>query len=232
MLNLLLMSSSKAANPNYLAHGQHWLKQHFSGCNVLFIPYAGVSIQAHDYSQKVANALASAGISVQGIEAFRNPVKAIENADAVAVGGGNTFMLLHKLYETGCFDALKRRVQGGMPYAGWSAGSNIAGPSIRTTNDMPIIQPRSFTALGFVPFQLNPHFTDAMPAGHHGETRSERIAEFMHVDNHTPVIGIAEGTALKITGKHMSLLGDCDGVVFSNHQRQTLKAGESCSQWL
>lgn len=232
MLNLLLMSSSKAANPDYLAHGRLWLQQHFAGRQVLFIPYAGVSITAAEYSQKVSHALVSAGIEVQGIEQFNNPVHAIEKAEAVAVGGGNTFMLLHKLYETGCFDALKRRILAGMPYAGWSAGSNIAGPSIRTTNDMPIIQPRSFTALGLVPFQLNPHFTDATPEGHRGETRSERIAEFMCVDNHTPVIGIAEGTALKVTGKRMSLLGDRDGVVFYNHQRQILKAGESCSQWL
>lgn len=232
MRNLLLMSSSRAANPDYLAHGLAWLSEHFAGKQVLFIPYAGVTTSADDYTAMVAEAFAKVDLKVKGIHEFNNPRQAMQEAEAVAVGGGNTYMLLHKLYETGTLDILKRRIKEGMPYAGWSAGSNIAGPSIRTTNDMPIIQPRSFDALNAVPFQLNPHFTDAMPEGHRGETRSQRIAEFMVVDNHTPVIGIMEGTALKVSGSHMHLLGDRDGVVFADQQRRTLTAGQNCSHWL
>lgn len=232
MRNLLLMSSSRAANPDYLGHGLAWLSEHFAGKQVLFIPYAGVTVRATDYTAMVAEAFAKIDVKVTGIHEYEDARQAMQEAEAVAVGGGNTYMLLHKLYETGCLDILKRRIHEGMPYAGWSAGSNIAGPSIRTTNDMPIIQPRSFNAINAVPFQLNPHFTDAMPEGHRGETRSQRIAEFMVVDNHTPVIGIMEGTALKVQGQHMHLLGDRDGVVFADQQRRTLKAGSNCSHWL
>ncbi|RUO44187.1 dipeptidase PepE [Aliidiomarina taiwanensis] len=232
MRNLLLMSSSRADNPDYLAHGLPWLSEHFAGKRVLFIPYAGVTMSHETYTGMVQEALAKENIQVTGIQDYTQPAEAIAEAEAVAVGGGNTYMLLHTLYETGSLDVLKRRIQEGMPYAGWSAGSNIAGPSIRTTNDMPIIQPRSFNALNVVPFQLNPHFTDAMPKGHRGETRSQRIAEFMVVDSHTPVLGIMEGTALKVQGQHMQLLGEKDGVVFADNTRRTLKAGSTISHWL
>lgn len=231
MRNLLLMSSSRADNPDYLAHGLPWLRELFAGKQVLFIPYAGVTMSHATYTGMVQEALAKENIQVTGIQDFTNPSQAIAEAEAVAVGGGNTYMLLHTLYETGSLDVLKRRIQEGMPYAGWSAGSNIAGASIRTTNDMPIIQPRSFNALQAVPFQLNPHFTDAMPKGHRGETRSQRIAEFMVID-HTPVLGIMEGTALKVQGQQMHLLGDKDGVVFADNTRRTLKAGSNISHWL
>lgn len=232
MRNLLLMSSSRATNPDYLAHGLPWLSEHFAGKNVLFIPYAGVTTGADEYTAMVAEPFSKIDLKVTGIHEYQDLRLAMQEAEAVAVGGGNTYMLLHKLYETGCLDILKRRIKEGMPYAGWSAGSNIAGPSIRTTNDMPIVQPRSFAAINAVPFQLNPHFTDAMPEGHRGETRSQRIAEFMQVDNHTPVIGIMEGTALKVQGQKMTLLGDRDGVVFADQQRRILKAGSNCSHWL
>ncbi|MCC5855021.1 MAG: dipeptidase PepE [Idiomarina sp.] len=232
MRNLLMMSSSRAANPDYLAHGRQWLANHFAGRDVVFIPYAGVTLDADEYTARVAGALASAGVKVFGIHEFSSPQAAIEQAQAIAVGGGNTFMLLHKLYEFGLLDPLRQRILAGLPYAGWSAGSNILGTSIRTTNDMPIVQPRSFNALNVVPFQLNPHFTDAIPPGHMGETRSQRIEEFMCVDSHTPVLAIPEGTALRVTGKHMALLGDQDGVIFHGGKRLPLKAGKDCSQWL
>lgn len=231
MRHLLLMSSSRAANPDYLAHGLPWLKEHFMNKQVLFIPYADVTVSAPEYTAMVAQAFDKINLSVTGIEEFTNPQEAIANAEAIAVGGGNTYMLLHKLYEFGCFDLLRQKIKQGTPYAGWSAGSNIIGPSIRTTNDMPIIQPRSFNALHAVPFQLNPHFTDAMPTGHRGETRSQRIAEFMQIDS-TPVIGLPEGTALKVQERDMHLLGDLDAVVFADKQRRVLKAGQSCSHWL
>lgn len=232
MANLLLISSSKADNTPYLEHAQHWLKDQVGERELLFIPYAGVTMTHAEYTQRVREALEPAGIKVRGIEAFSDPVAAIEQAEAVAVGGGNTFVLLATLYQHGLIDPIRRRVKAGMPYAGWSAGSNIAGLSIRTTNDMPIVQPPSFTALNLVPFQLNPHYTDYQPPGHHGETRDMRLAEFMVKDPHAAVLAIREGSALRINEGRMSLLGSKDGVVFRSGTKATLKAGQDCSQWL
>ncbi|CUS48962.1 MAG: dipeptidase PepE [Idiomarinaceae bacterium HL-53] len=220
MKSLLLMSSSRAANPNYLEHGFAWLTEHFQDRKVLFIPYAGIGMSHAEYTAKVANALKPQGLMVEGIESHTSPVHAIEQAEAIAVGGGNTFMLLHLLYKHGLVDKMKQKINTGTPYAGWSAGSNITGPSIRTTNDMPIIQPQSFRAVNAVPFQLNPHFTDAQPEGHRGETRSQRIHEFMHVDHRTAVVGIPEGTALKISDKQIKFLGELPGMLFQGGQQR------------
>lgn len=230
MRQLLLMSSSRADNPNYLEHGLHWLEEHFRNKKIVFVPYAGVSISYDNYTGMVHDAISPRGMQVQGLHTFADPVQAIEEAEAIAVGGGNTYMLLHQLYELGLIDPIKRKVAAGIPYAGWSAGSNIAGTSIKTTNDMPIIQPRSFDALKLVPFQINPHYTNAMPKGHRGETRQQRIEEFMMV-NATPVLGIAEGTALKISGRNMTLLGQKDGVLFEAGKHRVLHAGD-VSQFL
>jgi len=232
MRKLLLISSSKYADTPYLEHALPWLKQHFAGKTVTFIPYAGVAISYDEYLEKVQQALAPAGIEVEGIHHSANPSAAIESAEAVAVGGGNTFRLLQQLYDTGVINALRRRISQGMPYAGWSAGSNIAGLSIRTTNDMPIVQPPSFTALAAVPFQINPHYTNATPAGHRGETRDERIMEFMQLNPATSILGIPEGTALSVAGAEMQLLGNNDGVVFRDGRKLPLKAGKPCSEWL
>ncbi|MGX5914125.1 dipeptidase PepE [Aliidiomarina sp. Khilg15.8] len=232
MANLLLISSSKADNSPYLEHAQEWLKAQVGTRELLFIPYAGVTMSHSEYTERVRQALKPAGIRVRGIESFDDPVAAIEQAEAVAVGGGNTFVLLATLYQYGLLDPIRRRVKEGMPYAGWSAGSNIAGLSIRTTNDMPIVQPPSFTALGLVPFQLNPHYTDYQPPGHHGETRDMRLAEFMVKDPHAAVLAIREGTALRINDGRMHLAGSKDGVVFRAGSKNVLKAGQDCSQWL
>lgn len=229
---LLLISASKADDTPYLEHAKAWLSEHFAGRRVLFIPYAGVTVSHQDYTEKVRQALADTALTIEGIEDAPDPRKAIENAEAIAVGGGNTFVLLNTLYQLGLMDSLRHKVAAGTPYAGWSAGSNIAGLSIRTTNDMPIVHPPSFTALGFVPFQLNPHYTDFVPAGFHGETRDQRIAEFNAYDRHTPVVAIQEGTALKITGSQMQLLGAKSAYVFTHLRKFVLAEGCDCSQWL
>lgn len=235
--NLLLVSASKADNTPYLSHAKPWLVEHFGGREVLFIPYAGVGMSHADYTQRVAMALTGTAtgeqdIQVRGIESYADPKQAIANAQAIAVGGGNTYVLLKTLYERGLLDLIRRKVAAGTPYAGWSAGSNIAGLSIRTTNDMPIVQPPSFKALGLVPFQLNPHYTDYVPAGFHGETRDQRLAEFMAIDPHTSVIAIREGTALQVKAQQMHLLGDKNGFVFRDGRKLTIKAGANCTQWL
>lgn len=230
--NLLLISASKADNTPYLSHAQNWLLDHFDKREVLFIPYAGVGMAHSDYTQRVATAMQAVGTKVRGIEAYADPRQAIANAEAIAVGGGNTYMLLDTLYRLGLIDPIRRKIAAGTPYAGWSAGSNIAGRSIRTTNDMPIIQPPSFTALNLVPFQLNPHYTDFVPAGFHGETRDQRLQEFMALDPHTPVLAIREGSALQIKDQQMYLLGHKDGYVFRDGCKLKLQAGANCSQWL
>lgn len=232
MRNLLLMSSSKAGNSEYLDHGKQWLNEHFGDKEVVFIPYAGVTMGHEAYSNRVAEALADTGIRIRGIETFTNPKTAIENAEGIAVGGGNTFVLLDLLYRKGLLDPLKRQIKAGVPYAGWSAGSNIAGLSIRTTNDMPIVQPPSFSALAAVNFQLNPHYIDTHPPGFHGETRAQRLAEFMVVNPGITTIGIREGTALKVQGTKMQLLGALNGVAFRDGQMVTIAAGKDCSTFL
>lgn len=230
--NLLLISASKADNTPYLSHALPWLQSHFAGREVLFIPYAGVGMAHSAYTKRVADVLNPAGIQVRGIESWANPRQAIASAQAIAVGGGNTYVLLNTLYQLGLIDAVRRQIAAGTPYAGWSAGSNIAGRSIRTTNDMPIVQPPSFKALDLVPFQLNPHYTDFVPAGFHGETRDQRLQEFMAVDPHTSVLAIREGSALQIRNQQMHLLGSKAGYVFRDGRKLTLQAGANCSQWL
>ncbi|WP_194755614.1 dipeptidase PepE [Aliidiomarina indica] len=231
--NLLLLSSSKAGDSDYLVHSKFWLKSHFSHAQtIVFIPYAGVTQSYADYSARVNAALADMGMHIRGIESYANPRDAIAQADGVIVGGGNSFVLLNTLYHYGLLDPLRKRINGGMPYAGWSAGANIAGLSIKTTNDMPIIEPPSFTALGVVPFQLNPHYIDQHPPGFHGETRAQRLTEFMHVNAHTTTIALREGTGLKIEGKTMRLLGTLDAVAFSDGKAQPLAAGSALNQYL
>ncbi|RUO22675.1 dipeptidase PepE [Aliidiomarina iranensis] len=231
-LNLLLMSSSKAGDTGYLYHAKAWLSAHFQGKEVLFIPYAGVTMSHREYSEKVRLALADTDIQVRGIESYDNAKSAIENAQAIAVGGGNTFVLLNALYEKGLLELLQQRVFAGVPYAGWSAGSNIAGLTIKTTNDMPIVEPPSFSALGFLKMQLNPHYIDTHPPGFHGETRAQRLAEFMVLNPETTIIGLREGTALKVQGNAMSLLGSLDAVVFRNQKSEIIPAAADRSDYL
>ncbi|RUO36528.1 dipeptidase PepE [Aliidiomarina sanyensis] len=231
--HLLLLSSSKAGDSDYLVHSKFWLKSHFSQSKtIVFIPYAGVLTSYAEYTEKVQRALADMGMHIRGIESYANPREAISQADGVLVGGGNTFVLLNTLYQYGVLDPLRKRILGGMPYAGWSAGANLAGLTIRTTNDMPIIEPPSFTALGVVPFQINPHYLDAHPPGFHGETRAQRLTEFMRVNPHTTTIALREGTGLKVEGNAMRLLGAADAVAFLDGKQHPLSAGSVVSQFL
>ena len=160
-----MLSSSRAGDEAYLAHAKDMIASHLTGCQrIVFIPYAGVTIDWPSYTEKVQSALPE--FNIVGIESFDDPKLAIEQADAVMVGGGNTFHLLHQLYSNDLIHPIQERVEQGLPYVGWSAGSNICGTSICTTNDMPIIYPPSFDALAFVPFQLNPHYSDYQPVSY------------------------------------------------------------------
>jgi dipeptidase E len=172
---------------------------------VAFVPFA-----AHDheaYTAKIRERLGKMGFDVVGLEA-------IDRAEAVFVGGGNTFRLLKTLYERDLVDDLRRRVRGGLSYVGSSAGSMLTSPTIRTTNDMPIVEPPSLTSLGLVPFQLNCHFLDPDPSStHKGETREERLREF-HEENPTPVVGLREGTCLFVDDGAATLVGPKPARIF------------------
>lgn len=224
-MNALLLSASKVGDSEYLEHTLPIIGSYLTGQSIktaVFIPYAGVTISYDDYTTKVSQALSPLPFAIKGIHEFASPLAAIEQAELIIVGGGNTFELLHQLYQQQLLTPIRNKIQSGTPYIGWSAGSNIAGQSIRTTNDMPIVQPASFDALAIVPFQLNPHYTDYQPPGHHGETRQMRIEEFMVLNPNTPVVGIQEGTALQLSGDSLTLVGDKPGYLFLNGEKTTI----------
>jgi dipeptidase E len=232
-MQLLLLSSSRAHNSAYLAPYMAWLKTHLQGVSeLLFIPYAGVTVNGDDYLKLVADALAPLSIKVTSVHQYAKPQKAIAEAQAIAVGGGNTFQLLHKLYQHDIVQLIRERVTNGIPYIGWSAGSNLAGQSIRTTNDMPIVEPASFDALQLLPLQLNPHYSDYKPEGFHGETRDMRLAEFMVLNPVTPIIALPEGSALKRSGNALTLLGDDGGYLFKAGEKTAITENSDLSHLL
>ncbi len=185
------------------------------GPEVLFIPYARPSGISHEeYTELTRAALAGIGCDVSGIHQHADPVAAVNDAAAVFVGGGNTFVLLRDLYENGLVAPLRERVNGGMPYMGASAGTNIAGKTTGTSNDMPIVYPPTFDAVGLLPFNINPHYLDPDPTSkHQGETRETRINEF-HVHNQQPVVALREGTMLQIERDRVELVGTPGGRLF------------------
>ena len=218
---LLLLSNSTSPGRAYLAHARDWIADAVGGPQpsgrrsqtdrprrVAFVPYAAVTFSYDDYVRRVADALDGLGLQVEGVHTSSRPAQAVAEADAVFVGGGNTFHLLRACYEHGLIDAIRARVSDGAPYVGWSAGANLACPTIRTTNDMPIVEPPSLEALGLVGVQINPHYTDAHPDGHQGETRAQRLAEFVAANPDAPVVGLPEGTAVRLNAGGAVVLGD------------------------
>lgn len=182
---------------------------------VVFVPYAGVNLshesllQSYDlYTEKVSAVFRKLGVEIQSVHPSKNPVALIENAEAIAVGGGNTFHLVAQLHKTGLMKAIRSKALKGTPYMGWSAGSNVACPSLKTTNDMPICDPVRFNTLNLIPFQINPHYLDANPEGHGGETRQQRIEEFLVINKHIPVAGLREASLLHLDGTLLKLLGN------------------------
>jgi dipeptidase E len=213
---LLLLSNSKNYQMGYLEHAKGTIKEYLGEGvkKVLFVPFAGVTVTWDDFAKLVAEQYNEIGFEIEPIHKAGDPVTAVENAEAIAVGGGNTFNLLKTMYDTKVVEPIRERVLAGAPYMGWSAGSNVAGPTIRTTNDMPIVEPPTFDALGLVPFQINPHFTDAVLPKHQGETRSDRLMEFIEANPGMPVVGIREGSILRVEGDRLELLGEKDALVF------------------
>jgi dipeptidase E len=213
---LLLLSNSTNYGEEYLRHPLSAIRSFLGeGCKrVLFVPFAGVRMSYDDYAAKVRERFREIGYELDSVHESGDAARAVAEAEAIAVGGGNTFHLLRGLYEANLLEVIRARVSNGTPYVGWSAGSNVACPTIKTTNDMPVVEPPSFDALSLVPFQINPHYTEAVVPNHNGETRKERLLEFIEANPQMTVVGLREGTALRIEGDRVSLLGDKSAVVF------------------
>lgn len=219
-MKLLLISNSTNAGEAYLEYPKNNIKE-FLGTSVktvLFIPYAGVTISFDEYTERVRNRFGEIGYKIISIHECSNPVKAIEDAEAIVVGGGNTFQLIKLIHENKLVGPVRKKVLAGTPFIGWSAGSNVACPTIRTTNDMPIVQPLSFDAFNLVPFQINPHYLDANPDGHAGETREQRVQEFLVANPAVTVVGLREGTMLQVIDKKISLIGPRKARIFKYGQ--------------
>jgi dipeptidase E len=220
MKNLLIASTSTLHGDNYLEYLLPDLQLHFAQCkSILFVPYARPGGISHeDYTLKVKSFFALLNIKVNGLHEFSNPTEAIEKADGIFTGGGNTFLLVTQLHQNNQMQTLKKAIESGTPYLGTSAGSNICGLTMQTTNDMPIIYPPSFETLGVIPFNLNPHYLDAdLQSKHMGETRETRIKEF-HQFNAQPVIGLREGSWLDVKGNQIVLKGALSARLFRQNQ--------------
>ena len=221
MKKLRIASTSTVHGKGYLEYILPELSDFFKGVSeILFIPYARPSGITHDeYTAKAQIGFDKINIRLKGIHEFNNPIEAINNAKGIFTGGGNTFLLLKQLYDYKVISTLKNVVENGIPYFGTSAGSNITGLTIQNTNDMPIIYPPSFNALGFINFNLNPHYLDPDPTSTHmGETRETRINEF-HTLNSTPVLGLREGSWLQVTGQKVILKGDLNARLFQQNKK-------------
>jgi dipeptidase E len=207
-MKLLLISNSTNAGEAYLQYPIQQIAQHLKGVDeVVFIPYAAVTFSYAAYEQKVQSRFDEIGIKVRSVHRAKNPRKMILEAKAICVGGGNTFALTKKMQEQGLMQAIRKKVKEGTPYVGWSAGSNVTCPTICTTNDMPIVQPESFKAIGAVKFQINPHYLDANPEGHAGETREQRILEYIEANPRRYVVGLREGCMLRYQEGKLTLIG-------------------------
>ena len=207
-MNLLLISNSTNAGEEYLQYPIERIAQHLKGVTeVVFVPYAAVTFSYAAYEAKVQARFNQIGIKVRSIHRAANPRHMIRNAQAICVGGGNTFALTKKMQEQGLMQAIRRKIADGTPYVGWSAGSNVCCPTICTTNDMPIVQPESFKAIGAVKFQINPHYLDANPEGHAGETREQRIMEYIEANPRRWVVGLREGCMRRVEGDKIELIG-------------------------
>ncbi|HBD25313.1 dipeptidase PepE [Flavobacterium sp.] len=220
MKNIIIASTSTLHGGDYLDYLLPELQSFFSNVKeLLFIPYARPSGISHDeYTKKVGEAFTKINITVKGIHEFENPIEALENAEGIFTGGGNTFLLVSQLYKNNVIDTLEKVVKNGTPYLGTSAGSNICGLTMSTTNDMPIVYPPSFRTLGFVSFNINPHYLDPIEGSTHmGETRETRINEFHHF-NPQPVVGLREGSWLEVKGDSVKLKGTLTARIFKRNE--------------
>ncbi|WP_348797785.1 dipeptidase PepE [Flavobacterium adhaerens] len=232
MKNCIIASTSTLYNGSYLEYLLPELQILFKNCKtVIFLPFARPSGISHDeYTSKVTEAFNKINIEIKGIHTFENQKEALQNAEGIFTGGGNTFLLVSQLYKNDLMNTLANTVKKGVPYLGTSAGSNICGLTMQTTNDMPIVYPPSFQTLGIIPFNLNPHYLNADDQSKHmGETRETRIKEF-HAFNSLPVLGLREGSWLEVKGNSITLKGELSARLFrQNYTPEELKPGSDLS---
>ncbi|WP_461449550.1 dipeptidase PepE [Mucilaginibacter sp.] len=221
MKNIVLASTSALFGEEYLAYLKPVIADLFSNIDeIIFIPFARPNgISHHDYTKKVVDTFSVLGIRVSGLHTFADPASAIREAKGFFTGGGNTFLLVKTLHKQHLMNVLKDAVEQGAPYLGTSAGSNIGGLTMHTTNDMPIVLPPSLTTMGLVPFNLNPHYLDPDPdSKHNGETRETRINEF-HTQSSTPVIGLREGSWIRVKGETITSEGLFNSRIFEQGKK-------------
>lgn len=215
-MKLLLISNSTNPGEPYLQYPKHEIQKFLGRDSIeaIFIPYAAVTFSYDDYEAKVNNRFIEIGHSVKSIHHFADPVETIKKARAIVVGGGNTWKLVRTMHDNGIIEAIREKVLAGTPYVGWSAGSNVACPTLRTTNDMPIVNPMTFETCNLIPFQINPHYLDDNPANHGGETREQRIEEFITENKDVYVVGLREGTMLHYEDGTLKLIGKRPARIF------------------
>jgi dipeptidase E len=224
-MRLLLISNSTNAGEEYLDYPKYEIKKFFDNLGhqkikkALFIPYAAVTFSFDDYAKKVNKRFNEIGYEIDPIHRYNNAAEAVNNAEAIVVGGGNTFQLIKMMQENLLIEAIREKVKKGIPYVGWSAGTNVTCPTICTTNDMPIVQPKNFNAFNLVRFQINPHYLDANPKGHAGETREMRIEEYLEANPDIYVLGLREGTILHIEERSIKLIGEKNARLFKKGQK-------------
>ena len=222
-MKLLLLSNSTNPGENYLG----WARKHISEFiankpeSALFIPYAAVTFSYDEYENKVNKVFSELGCKIKSIHHAWDPIQAVEESQMIIIGGGNTWRLLQKMRDHNLLETIRKKVETGTPYIGWSAGSNVACPSIKTTNDMPIVDPRGMSALTLIPFQINPHYLDVHPSGHGGETREDRINEFIELNPDISVVGLREATLLKREEDKLQLIGSKTARLFKKGETPT-----------
>jgi dipeptidase E len=215
VMKLLLISNSTNPGEPFLDYPKQQIKDFLGSrpVSALFIPYAAVRSSYDAFESRVEDRFSALGHHVVGIH-HENPAKAVAEAEAIVVGGGNTWKLAQELHRNGLMELIRQKVLNGVPYIGWSAGSNVACPTLRTTNDMPIVHPVSFQTLNLLPFQINPHYLDAQPEGYAGESRETRIMEFIELNPDVYVVGLREGTMLRYENGKLSLIGARNARIF------------------
>lgn len=216
---ILAFSSSRSGNSAFLETAYKVINEFIGSkpTNIAFIPFANADKQYEEYALSVQGALKNSDLKIN-VVLPSNATSVIENCDAVLVGGGNTFKLIHDLYELEILNIIREKVNAGAPYIGWSAGSNILAPTISTTNDMPIIEPKSFKALGLFPFQINPHYYNQKSEGFNGETRDDRLEEFLKMNPGVSIVGLPEGSYLKMEKNVLQYFGEDAGVLFESEK--------------
>ena len=225
---ILAFSSSRSGNSGYLETAAPEIKNFLGSkpTNIAFIPFASTDNNYHEYAASVAEGLKGLPVKIN-VALPENARSVVEKSDAIMVGGGNTFKLIHDLYELNLLDVIRMKIDNGTPFIGWSAGSNILNPTISTTNDMPVIEPKSFKALNIFPFQTNPHYFNDKTEGFNGETRDMRLIEFITLNPGIPVVGLPEGSALWLENNQLQYIGENNGVLFAggDNNKSSLSPG-------